>query len=293
MTTENQGATLKKGVASLLGSDEFSDMTITCRDGKIFKVHQAVISSQSKFFYNACTKDFKEKKDANIDLSEQDPEAVEALLEYLYKCDYTRLTKDNASALVLHVHVYQLADMYDIAELKDVAARLFKETAEKDWELPAFLLAIQEIYLNPEDDAKTLRKLVVNEAIQHLETLLQDDDGEFAQVMIAFGEFGKDVCKVSFQGPDLNRNVAFYQCNYCGWDWRIDQRKASKSFQANPRCPRDKYAMTKSDAVGNTSSYNNFECYKCKFVMGNMNDTSSESNWFCPACDKQSYFSYK
>ncbi|RDI83852.1 hypothetical protein Vi05172_g6278 [Venturia inaequalis] len=293
MTTENQGATLKKGVASLLGSDEFSDMTITCKDGKIFKVHRAVISSQSKFFYNACTKDFKEKKDANIDLSEQDPEAVEALLEYLYKCDYTRLTKDNASALVLHVHVYQLADMYDIAELKEVAAGLFKETAEKDWELPAFPLAVQEIYDNPEDDARTLRKLVVNEAIDHLDTLLEDDHGEFAQVMAAFGEFGKDICKDSFHGANLNRNVASYQCeNNCSWHWRIDQRKASKSFQANPRCPRDNCVMAKLDVVEHASSYHTFECDKCKFVVGNMN-TTSRSNWLCPACDEQSYFSYK
>lgn len=214
-------------------------------------------------------------------------------MEYLYKCDYTRLTKDNASALVLHVHVYQLADMYDIAELKEVAARLFKETAEKDWELPAFPLAVQEIYDNPEDDERTLRKLVVNEATQHLEALLKDDHGEFAQVMAAFGEFGKDVCKDSFRGPNLNRNVAFYYCEYsCNWSWRIDQRKASKSFQVNPRCPRDKYVLVKTDVNKFGLSYNNFECDKCKFVMGSMN-TSSQSNWFCPACDEKSYFSYK
>ncbi|QDS69510.1 hypothetical protein FKW77_007081 [Venturia effusa] len=191
-------------------------MTITVKDNKVFKVHKAIISSQSKFFHNACTKDFKEKKDANIDLSEQDPEAVEALLEYLYKCDYTRLTKDNVNALVLHVHVYQLAHMYDVAELKNVAAALFKEAAEKDWELPAFPLAIQEIYVNPEDDAKTLRKLVVDQASEHLETLLKDDGGEFAGVMTAFGEFGKDLCKASFHGPKLNRNIAGFWLEHGG-----------------------------------------------------------------------------
>ncbi|TID23405.1 Leptomycin B resistance protein pmd1 [Venturia nashicola] len=256
MATDNQGATLKKGVASLLDSNDFSDMTITVKDNKVFKVHKNIISSQSKFFYNACTKDFKEKKEANIDLSEQDPDAVEALLEYLYKSDYTRLTKDNVNALVLHVHVYQLADMYDIAELKEVAAGLFKEAAEKDWELPAFPLAVQEIYINPEDGAKTLRKLVVNQANENLEALLKDDDGEFAQVMTTFGEFGKDLCRASFQGPTSNRNLGHFQCETsCGWSWRIDQRKASRFS-----CPTDNYVMIRKDVMGGLT----FNDYKCQ-----------------------------
>ncbi|TLD36088.1 Leptomycin B resistance protein pmd1 [Venturia nashicola] len=290
MATDNQGATLKKGVASLLESNDFSDMTITVKDNKVFKVHKNIISSQSKFFYNACTKDFKEKKEANIDLSEQDPDAVEALLEYLYKSDYTRLTKDNVTALVLHVHIYQLADMYDIAELKTVAAGLFEEAAKKDWELPAFPLAVQEIYINPEDDAKTLRKLVVNQANENLEALLKDDDGEFAQVMTTFGEFGKDLCRASFQGPTSNRNLVHFRCKtYCGLGWRIDQRKASKLFVMTPVCPMDKIVMTKMDGMEG-QGYFDYKCQSCNFVVGCANTISNHNTWHCPGCGQRTNF---
>jgi hypothetical protein len=137
----------------------------------------------------------KEAKESNIDLSEQDPEAVEAMIEYFYKSDYSRLAEDNASALVLHVHVYQLAAMYDIQELKDVAADLFDKAAKEDWKSPAFPLAIQEIYMHPESDDKTLRKLAVKHALISRVDLLKSHDGEFSQVLTVFGEFGKDLCQ--------------------------------------------------------------------------------------------------
>jgi hypothetical protein len=278
-------------------------MTITAQGNKVFKVHMNIIASQSKVFYNACIKDFKvsqitllkkflktptpkkEKKEANIDLTEQDAEAVEAVIEYLYKCDYTRLAKNNVDALVLHVHVHQLAHMYDINELQNVAASLFNIAAEKDWALPAFPQAIQEIYINPEDDEKTLRKLVVKHAVDNINDLLEDDDGDFAQTMSAFGEFGKDVSRalISSTGGAAKRGMIQYSCG-CGNYFKINLRKASAAYRNNPKClTQCGYNFTRQDD-GRVTSYDQ-TCQTCRTIVSTSGHCSSSYILFCPLCN--------
>lgn len=73
--------------------------------------------------------------------------------------------------------------MYLIDELCQVAAKLFEEAAKQDWKISSFPSAIHEIYANPEDDGQTLRKLAVERAVENIQELLKDNDGDFAQMM--------------------------------------------------------------------------------------------------------------
>ena len=85
-------------------SGQFSDLTIICGDST-YRVHKAFLCPQSHFFDSACngrfavshtngwsTGDlidiFKESKTGQIDLSDEDPVAVEHMVHYFYHLDY-------------------------------------------------------------------------------------------------------------------------------------------------------------------------------------------------------------
>ncbi|KAL0258136.1 hypothetical protein SLS55_007308 [Diplodia seriata] len=73
--------------ATLFSSGKYSDLTVRCGE-RSWSVHKAVICSRSGFFDGACSLPFKESGTGVIDLSEDDPEAVEHMINYFYHLDY-------------------------------------------------------------------------------------------------------------------------------------------------------------------------------------------------------------
>lgn len=80
-------AELLTAFAALLSSGKYSDLTVQCGE-RTWAVHKAVICSRSGFFDGACSHPFKESATGTIDLSEDDPEAVEHMINYFYHLDY-------------------------------------------------------------------------------------------------------------------------------------------------------------------------------------------------------------
>ncbi|KAH8724448.1 hypothetical protein GQ44DRAFT_279411 [Phaeosphaeriaceae sp. PMI808] len=78
---------LKTALASLFNSGMYSDLTIVC-GGKRYPVHRALIATRSSFFEGACRNSFLEAETGVIDLSEDDAEAVEHMVQYFYHMDY-------------------------------------------------------------------------------------------------------------------------------------------------------------------------------------------------------------
>ena len=58
---------------------KYSDLTIVCNSKK-YSVHRAIICSRSDFFEGACRNPFRESEMGVIDLTEDDPEAVEHMV---------------------------------------------------------------------------------------------------------------------------------------------------------------------------------------------------------------------
>ncbi|KAE9984456.1 hypothetical protein EG328_008755 [Venturia inaequalis] len=229
---------LTEGMPELLDSGEYSDMSVTCRQ-KVFKVHKAVVCTRSNFFRNAMKNGtFKESETGNIDLSDDDPLAVEAVLRFVYQGSYSSLAKGNKDAMILHARVYNLAEMYAIKNLKTVAATEFEKLAKTDFKLPALPLAIKEIYENCEVDDKTLRDIVVRVVLSNYDSLLKPSAGNFETMKLTeMGDFAADILHAKCTGSDIGESakdkdmVKFLCPEICGV-WRVDLSKASAYFKS-------------------------------------------------------------
>ncbi|TVY72053.1 Kelch-like protein 30 [Fusarium oxysporum f. sp. cubense] len=73
---------------STLQSEKFSDMTIICGERQ-FKIHRAVVCTQSPFFDKAMSGDYMESTSRSIELPEDDPDVVERFLKFLYTGTYS------------------------------------------------------------------------------------------------------------------------------------------------------------------------------------------------------------
>jgi len=81
----------------LLEAGKYSDLSIVCGSRK-WAVHRAIICSRSGFFDGACSSPFKEAETGVIDLSEDDEEAVEHMVQYFYHLDYLRTIKSRRTS---------------------------------------------------------------------------------------------------------------------------------------------------------------------------------------------------
>ncbi|KAI8633281.1 hypothetical protein F5Y19DRAFT_417325 [Xylariaceae sp. FL1651] len=74
-------------LSSLFLDEKFSDMTVTCK-GCEFKVHRAIVCTQSPFFDKAISNGFKESMTRVIDLPDDDPDIFKLFLQFLYTGNY-------------------------------------------------------------------------------------------------------------------------------------------------------------------------------------------------------------
>ncbi|MCJ1245142.1 hypothetical protein MMC30_002343 [Trapelia coarctata] len=118
----------RDGVQSLLTSGKYHDFVICCGD-RSWKVHRAIICSQSKYFTGICDGDFKKSHENKIDLQGDDPKLVEQMVLFLYTARYPApLVEKKQRAeqdLITDARLYALADKFDIPALKHAVVAAF------------------------------------------------------------------------------------------------------------------------------------------------------------------------
>ncbi|KAF5010625.1 hypothetical protein FDECE_3227 [Fusarium decemcellulare] len=85
---EQCATSIHASISTLLWNEKFSDMTILC-NGREFKVHRAIVCTQSVFFDRALNSNFKEAASGVVDLPDDDPDVLECFLEFLYTGAYS------------------------------------------------------------------------------------------------------------------------------------------------------------------------------------------------------------
>ncbi|RDI78632.1 hypothetical protein Vi05172_g11352 [Venturia inaequalis] len=201
-----------------LQSGDYSDLTITCK-GKEFKVHKFVLCTQSAFFARAVKKDaFEEGQTGVISMNHDDPDAIEAVLRFLYTGDY------NTESVIMqsHLKIYELADRLDIPALKTLSENKFEVLAKNEWKEATFPPCVKIAYdiTPPGPGGERLRSMVVQIASQHLKELFNLDIG-FKNMMIEVPGFGGDLAEVlagatstTERSPPSTPN-ATYECDRC------------------------------------------------------------------------------
>ncbi|KAK7425167.1 hypothetical protein QQX98_000082 [Neonectria punicea] len=181
--------TTSKALQSALISAEsgvYADLIIKCGTDE-YPVHKILICTRSPFFAKACDGPFKEGESGEIDLPDDDPEAVASMICFLYRGCYPRVEPDaerpqlsklgetwnietygeetialQDEYLCLHAKVYALAEKYQISGLKEMAHRSFSFLIPRTISPHNFAEASEIVYTTTIDADRGLRDLVVD-----------------------------------------------------------------------------------------------------------------------------------
>ncbi|KAB2569283.1 hypothetical protein DBV05_g12041 [Lasiodiplodia theobromae] len=146
-----------------------------------------------------------------IDLEHHDPDAVKAMLEFMYTGFYK--IADDEIGMMQIARIYALGEMYCVSELKEVAATQFKELSSTRWNHADFANAVKIIYdsIPSGSGVCAIRETAVSVIVEHYINLL--DKPEFQTILEDFGALGMDILRVmasrKFKAPKKSKK---YNC---------------------------------------------------------------------------------
>ncbi|KAK5121820.1 hypothetical protein LTR85_004695 [Meristemomyces frigidus] len=207
---------LIEGVSALFNSKRFSDLAVRCGDYD-WPAHKSVLCTQSEYFAKACEGEFKVRSTNNtIELHDDDPDAVEAMLRFFYTLDYSDLPKsrDSVCSAVFNVRVFTLAEKYLLVHLREHAAAKFAAAADRSWGSDGFTDAITEAYTTTADYEAQLKRGIMGVVLTHAKDLF-DMDGEyhhFREMARHVPIFTAEVAELLSQRLDRESRMAVYRC---------------------------------------------------------------------------------
>ena len=104
------------GMKMMFNDKLFTDLTIKC-GGEEFKVHKAVLDSQSPVFRRMLESEMKEQRTNVIEITDVNPQVMSDLLAYLYTGDAPSMDA-LANKLLVVANKYALSQLFEICENK-------------------------------------------------------------------------------------------------------------------------------------------------------------------------------
>jgi hypothetical protein len=160
-------------------------------------------------------------------LVDDDPEAVEAMIEYFYRNTYGMHSTADHSSMVLHIKVVALADKYMIAPLKLLAYGDFPLRLLNSWNQEDVMCdATREVYAMGDDEcAAGLKSDLLDAVGAHSAEMFDESRTSFRAAAFAIPEFLLDVTtkiatKSTKKKPSLPTNRVWYKCpEECCWEY--------------------------------------------------------------------------
>ncbi|KAE8369203.1 BTB/POZ protein [Aspergillus caelatus] len=208
---------LKDVMRDLLLRGQFTDMEIHCQ-GITFKVHQAIVCTQSSYFHSAICDGFKESTEKAIHLQDESPETMERVLSFLYLREYSEdghivqyqppseLAMPNNEpdstisenepespesanqAAFNNIEVFIAADKYGIIPLKTLATSKFSQWANANVSSPKFHEVVEFVMTSVPSHESTLREVIADVISRHIFDQIQVP--EIVQILDSFGCLG-------------------------------------------------------------------------------------------------------
>ncbi|KAH8909342.1 hypothetical protein BR93DRAFT_389816 [Coniochaeta sp. PMI_546] len=171
----------------------------------ILTAHQSLLT-QSPFFAEACAEFANDGSPRQIELSNEDVDAVGCFLEFLYTGEYfprkvpgqralesdPSLPKvdDTGDQLLKHARVYTLADRFGLGKLKNLASSKIHCVSSTAKGEIAYARYVYE-FTTPQD--ATIRAPIANFWATRSHTLRREAEEEFRSLCLEFPQFGYDV----------------------------------------------------------------------------------------------------
>jgi hypothetical protein len=100
------------------------------------------------------------------------------------------VVEGDASQLLLHAQMYEIADKYDVIGLKALSTEKFQWACMRFWDHPEFTQAAYHAYTTTPDDDKGLRSIVCKTLSNHMRLLLKP---EVEGLMVEFNGLSFDL----------------------------------------------------------------------------------------------------
>ncbi|ORY18188.1 hypothetical protein BCR34DRAFT_529423 [Clohesyomyces aquaticus] len=176
-TPRDPASYLTVGLKKHFEDAKFSDLVVKCREDE-YHVHRVILCSHSQWFAKVCARSHADTIPQTIDLSADDPDAVDAMLQYCYQLDYADKFLGLSSAgytiytLAPHIDIYLLAERYSIPGLSRLAIEKFEARAvvlsRVEVNKDKFFQAIRLIYASTRS-GNELRRVAVRLCADHSE----------------------------------------------------------------------------------------------------------------------------
>ncbi|KAK2812813.1 hypothetical protein FQN50_001142 [Emmonsiellopsis sp. PD_5] len=207
-------------------SSLFSDVTIKVGEKEI-KAHKLILSAQSAHFRDIFLKpenltqspsfEFMQKTTNVVVKIDDDFEAVQSMISFMYGDRYKPRTNDHAAIAFSHVKTYALAEKYKVDGLKEFAKFNFNTLVFSFWHFDErFVRVIEKVYSS----------VLIERAFQ--ETVAEADYENLKELRCYPGfqdaydrieKFQVDLEKYSASEPRVFR----YICEYCKCLWVVER----------------------------------------------------------------------